>query len=198
MINNIAASVICSSYRNAPAPKSMLLSKKSLFGIVLLLGSVAATSLSRWHQSPLPPAWCIERALETTCRLDRYNTSDKSSKWFFCFLSLFVRFENLSLMQTCIFMWSNVCCSLYSLVFTCSVVLVLETVVLVLVLIVWIGIVRPCSCVVCFWYVFWSTYIALDNSLGCDVYILLCSHVQWFLFSRLWFLFLFWLSEQEL
>lgn len=43
-----------------------------------------------------------------TLRLDRYNTSDKYSRWFFCLLnfepfsSLF-RIENLSLTQICVF-----------------------------------------------------------------------------------------------
>jgi len=41
-----------------------------------------------------------------TCRLDRYNTSDKSSRWLFCSLSLdtfpsLFRIENLSLTQLC-------------------------------------------------------------------------------------------------
>ncbi|WZZ74934.1 hypothetical protein YC2023_086304 [Brassica napus] len=45
--HNTAASVFCSLYRNAPASKSMLLSKEGVFGIVALLGSVASTPLSR-------------------------------------------------------------------------------------------------------------------------------------------------------
>ncbi|RID59409.1 hypothetical protein BRARA_F02641 [Brassica rapa] len=45
--HNTAASVFCSLYRNAPASKSMLLSKEGVLGIVALLGSVASTSLSR-------------------------------------------------------------------------------------------------------------------------------------------------------
>ncbi|KAG2240206.1 hypothetical protein Bca52824_090967 [Brassica carinata] len=44
---NTDASVFCSLYRNSPAPKSLLLSKQGVFGIVALLGSVASTSLSR-------------------------------------------------------------------------------------------------------------------------------------------------------
>ncbi|KAL0762198.1 hypothetical protein Bca101_078349 [Brassica carinata] len=45
--HNTAASVFYSLYRNAPASKSMLLSKEGVFGIVALLGSVASTPLSR-------------------------------------------------------------------------------------------------------------------------------------------------------
>ncbi|KAL0845609.1 hypothetical protein Bca101_018855 [Brassica carinata] len=45
--HNNAASVFCSLYRNSPAPKTLLLSKQGVFGIVALLGSVASTSLSR-------------------------------------------------------------------------------------------------------------------------------------------------------
>ncbi|KAF8089966.1 hypothetical protein N665_0493s0022 [Sinapis alba] len=45
--HNTAASVFCSLYRKSPPPKSQLLSKQGVFGIVALLGSVASTSLSR-------------------------------------------------------------------------------------------------------------------------------------------------------
>ncbi|XP_019097222.1 PREDICTED: uncharacterized protein LOC104770816 isoform X1 [Camelina sativa] len=42
-----AASVFCYLYRKGAPPQSLLLSKKGLFGLVAILGSVASTSLSR-------------------------------------------------------------------------------------------------------------------------------------------------------
>ncbi|CAN8277312.1 unnamed protein product [Cochlearia groenlandica] len=42
-----AASVFCHIFREAPQPQSLLLSKKGIFGLVALLGSVPSTSLSR-------------------------------------------------------------------------------------------------------------------------------------------------------
>ncbi|VVB17361.1 unnamed protein product [Arabis nemorensis] len=42
-----AASIFCCLYRKAPPPQSLILSKRGVFGIVALLGSVASTSLSR-------------------------------------------------------------------------------------------------------------------------------------------------------
>ncbi|XP_024006711.1 uncharacterized protein LOC18011562 isoform X2 [Eutrema salsugineum] len=45
--HDTVASVFCSLYRKAPPPQSLFLSKKGVFGIVALLGSVASTSLSR-------------------------------------------------------------------------------------------------------------------------------------------------------
>ncbi|XP_023635760.1 uncharacterized protein LOC17884597 [Capsella rubella] len=42
-----AASVFCCLYREAPPPQSLFLSKKGVFGLVALLGSVPSTSLSR-------------------------------------------------------------------------------------------------------------------------------------------------------
>ncbi|CAH8272083.1 unnamed protein product [Arabidopsis lyrata] len=45
--HDTAASVFCCLYRKAPPPQSLFLSKKGMFGLVALLGSVASTSLSR-------------------------------------------------------------------------------------------------------------------------------------------------------
>ncbi|XP_019083924.1 PREDICTED: uncharacterized protein LOC104706733 isoform X4 [Camelina sativa] len=45
--HNTASSLFCYLYREAAPPRSLLLSKKGLFGLVALLGSVASTSLSR-------------------------------------------------------------------------------------------------------------------------------------------------------
>ncbi|VYS67775.1 unnamed protein product [Arabidopsis thaliana] len=45
--HDTAASVFCCLYRKSPPPQSLFLSKKGVFGLVALLGSVASTSLSR-------------------------------------------------------------------------------------------------------------------------------------------------------
>ncbi|EFH50441.1 hypothetical protein ARALYDRAFT_351449 [Arabidopsis lyrata subsp. lyrata] len=45
--HDTAASVFCCLYRKAPPPQSLFLSKKGVFGLVELLGSVASTSPSR-------------------------------------------------------------------------------------------------------------------------------------------------------
>ncbi|XP_020875877.1 uncharacterized protein LOC9310249 [Arabidopsis lyrata subsp. lyrata] len=46
--HDTAASVFCCLYRKAPPPQSLFLSKKGVFGLVELLGSVASTSPSRY------------------------------------------------------------------------------------------------------------------------------------------------------
>ncbi|ESQ31967.1 hypothetical protein EUTSA_v10003513mg [Eutrema salsugineum] len=47
MHQDTAASVFCSLYRNAPSPRSLFLSKKGVFGLVVTLATVDSTSLSR-------------------------------------------------------------------------------------------------------------------------------------------------------